>query len=67
MFWFAVAAAEYGMLPLILPYLHPGYHDQYIYGVNFASVGAGALVETNQGRVCVLILQYNKLISIIYI
>ncbi|XP_061361912.1 GDSL esterase/lipase 5-like [Gastrolobium bilobum] len=43
--------AEYAKLPLIPPYLHPGYHDQYIYGVNFASAGAGALVETNQGRV----------------
>ncbi|XP_061361909.1 GDSL esterase/lipase 5-like [Gastrolobium bilobum] len=43
--------AEYAELPLIPPYLHPGYHGQYMYGVNFASAGAGALVETNQGRV----------------
>ncbi|XP_061361911.1 GDSL esterase/lipase 5-like [Gastrolobium bilobum] len=43
--------AVYAKLPLIPPYLHPGYHDEYIYGVNFASAGAGALVETNQGRV----------------
>ncbi|TKY64211.1 GDSL esterase/lipase 5 [Spatholobus suberectus] len=42
--------AEYAKLSLILPYLSPaGYHDHYIYGVNFASAGAGALVETNQG------------------
>ncbi|TKY64212.1 GDSL esterase/lipase 5 [Spatholobus suberectus] len=41
--------AEYAELPLIPPYLHPGYHDQYIYGVNFASAGAGALAETNRG------------------
>ncbi|XP_020228390.1 GDSL esterase/lipase 5 [Cajanus cajan] len=43
--------AEYAELPLIPPYLHPGYHDEYIYGVNFASAGAGALSETNQGLV----------------
>ncbi|XP_027337345.1 GDSL esterase/lipase 5-like [Abrus precatorius] len=43
--------AEYAELPLIPPYLHPGYHDHYIYGVNFASAGAGALPETNQGLV----------------
>ncbi|XLR53047.1 hypothetical protein HN51_021268 [Arachis hypogaea] len=42
----------YAKLPLIPPYLHPGYnHYQYIYGVNFASAGAGALVETNKGAV----------------
>ncbi|MED6139898.1 hypothetical protein PIB30_088287 [Stylosanthes scabra] len=44
--------AGYAKLPLIPPYLHPGFtHDQYIYGVNFASAGAGALVETNKGAV----------------
>ncbi|KAJ7951445.1 GDSL esterase/lipase [Quillaja saponaria] len=42
--------AEYAKLPLIQPYLHPGYH-QYIDGVNFASAGAGALVQTHQGWV----------------
>ncbi|XP_028752109.1 GDSL esterase/lipase 1-like [Neltuma alba] len=42
--------AEYAKLPLIQPYLFPGNHE-YIDGVNFASAGSGALVETNQGRV----------------
>ncbi|KAE7998989.1 hypothetical protein FH972_003477 [Carpinus fangiana] len=42
--------AEYAKLPLITPYLHPGYHS-YIDGANFASGGAGALVETLQGFV----------------
>ncbi|XP_059456463.1 GDSL esterase/lipase 1-like [Corylus avellana] len=42
--------AEYAKLPLITPYLHPGYHS-YIDGANFASAGAGALVETLQGYV----------------
>jgi hypothetical protein len=41
-------------LPLITPYLHPGYHS-YIDGANFASGGAGALVETLQGFVCDLL------------
>ncbi|OAY36340.1 hypothetical protein MANES_11G013800v8 [Manihot esculenta] len=40
--------AEYANLPLILPFLQPGI-DQYRFGVNFASGGAGALVETFQG------------------
>jgi hypothetical protein len=39
------------MLPLITPYLNPGYH-RCIDGANFASAGAGALVETHQGSVC---------------
>jgi hypothetical protein len=38
-------------LPLITPYLHPGY-NRYIDGANFASAGSGALVETQQGSVC---------------
>ncbi|KAF3953191.1 hypothetical protein CMV_021341 [Castanea mollissima] len=42
--------AEYAKLPLIPPFLQPG-NNQYYYGVNFASVGAGALVETFQGAV----------------
>ncbi|KAK7258444.1 hypothetical protein RIF29_24021 [Crotalaria pallida] len=42
--------AEYAELPLIQPYLFPGY-QRYTNGVNFASAGAGALVETNQGQV----------------
>ncbi|XP_058007477.1 GDSL esterase/lipase 1-like isoform X3 [Hevea brasiliensis] len=40
--------AEYLKLPLIPPYLQPGNH-QFTYGANFASGGAGALVETYQG------------------
>ncbi|EEF29144.1 zinc finger protein, putative [Ricinus communis] len=40
--------AEYLKLPLIFPYLQPGNH-QFTDGVNFASGGAGALVETHQG------------------
>ncbi|XP_060964372.1 GDSL esterase/lipase 1 [Cannabis sativa] len=39
--------AEYAKLPLIPPYLHPGYVD-YTSGVNFASSGAGVLIETHQ-------------------
>jgi hypothetical protein len=39
-------------LPLIQPYLFPGNQQQYVNGINFASGGAGALVETNQGMVC---------------
>ncbi|XP_058007473.1 GDSL esterase/lipase 1-like isoform X2 [Hevea brasiliensis] len=42
--------AEYLKLPLIPPYLQPGNH-QFTYGANFASGGAGALVETYQGMV----------------
>nr|POE67597.1 gdsl esterase/lipase 1 [Quercus suber] len=42
--------AEYANLPLIPPYLHPGY-NRYIDGANFASVGAGALDETRPGLV----------------
>jgi len=40
-------------LPLIPPYLHPGY-NRYTDGVNFASIGAGVLAETRQGLVCIL-------------
>ncbi|KAL2319274.1 hypothetical protein Fmac_028243 [Flemingia macrophylla] len=42
--------AELAKLPILPPYLHPG-HVEYIYGVNFASGGAGALRETAQGMV----------------
>ena len=42
--------AEYAKLPLIPPFLQPG-NNQYYHGVNFASAGAGALVETFQGEV----------------
>ncbi|RYR32246.1 hypothetical protein Ahy_A10g046835 isoform A [Arachis hypogaea] len=40
--------AEYAKLPLIQPYLFPG-NQIYSDGINFASAGAGALVETYQG------------------
>ncbi|XP_059456462.1 GDSL esterase/lipase 1-like isoform X2 [Corylus avellana] len=50
--------AEYAKLPLITPYLHPGYHS-YIDGANFASAGAGALVETLQGSVIDLTTQLS--------
>ncbi|XP_050383869.1 GDSL esterase/lipase 2-like [Argentina anserina] len=42
--------AAYAKLPLIPPYLQPGF-NHYAYGVNFASAGAGALVESHQGFV----------------
>ncbi|KAG4394266.1 hypothetical protein GLYMA_03G263900v4 [Glycine max] len=42
--------AEYAKLPLIPPFLFPG-NQRYIDGINFASAGAGALVETHQGLV----------------
>ncbi|XP_048329643.1 GDSL esterase/lipase 1 isoform X1 [Ziziphus jujuba] len=42
--------AEYAKLPFIPPYLQPG-NKLFIYGVNFASGGAGALVETGKGSV----------------
>ncbi|XP_034209272.1 GDSL esterase/lipase 1-like [Prunus dulcis] len=40
--------AEYAKLPLIPPYLQPDNHE-FLYGVNFASAGAGAMVQTRQG------------------
>ncbi|KAL9463601.1 hypothetical protein AB3S75_001418 [Citrus x aurantiifolia] len=45
--------AEYANLPLIPPFLQPGIINRgnYYSGVNFASAGAGALVETFQGDV----------------
>ncbi|KAL6137364.1 hypothetical protein ACLB2K_062656 [Fragaria x ananassa] len=42
--------AQYSNLPLIPPYLQPGLYN-YVYGVNFASGGSGALNETHQGVV----------------
>ncbi|GKV09711.1 hypothetical protein SLEP1_g21168 [Rubroshorea leprosula] len=42
--------AKYAKLPLIPPFLQPGFRHFYN-GVNFASAGAGALVETFQGDV----------------
>ncbi|XP_054784541.1 GDSL esterase/lipase 1-like [Prosopis cineraria] len=43
--------AEHAKLPLIFPYMHPDAEQYYTYGVNFASGGSGALVETAQGLV----------------
>ncbi|KAI4355372.1 hypothetical protein L6164_004153 [Bauhinia variegata] len=40
--------AEYANLSLIPPFLQPG-NNHYYNGVNFASAGAGALVETFHG------------------
>ncbi|KAK3220612.1 hypothetical protein Dsin_014582 [Dipteronia sinensis] len=50
--------AEYAKLPLIPPFLQPG-AQRYYNGVNFASAGAGALVETFQGDVINLKTQLN--------
>ncbi|KAJ9691832.1 hypothetical protein PVL29_011108 [Vitis rotundifolia] len=42
--------AEYAKLPFLPPYLQPG-NNQFTYGSNFASGGAGALDQTNLGLV----------------
>ncbi|KAD6795108.1 hypothetical protein E3N88_06004 [Mikania micrantha] len=42
--------AEYAKLPLIPAYLEPG-NDEYTHGANFASGGAGALVDSHAGFV----------------
>ncbi|XP_076915306.1 GDSL esterase/lipase 5-like [Bidens hawaiensis] len=53
---------EYAKLPLIPPYLDPRSYRYYKIGANFASAGAGALVETFQGSVISLQTQliYHK-------
>jgi len=57
--------AEYANLPLIPPFLEPGNSQKKLYGVNFASAGAGALVETFQGSVRFFyLLLYFILISV---
>ncbi|XP_028763293.1 GDSL esterase/lipase 1-like [Neltuma alba] len=57
--------AEFAKLPLLPPYLYPGiYDDHYIYGVNFASSGAGALAETSQGTVIDLGTQASNFIKV---
>ncbi|KAE8667902.1 putative GDSL lipase 1 [Hibiscus syriacus] len=43
-----LVTAEFSGLPLIPEYLNPG-NSKSTYGVNFATAGAGALVETHQG------------------
>ncbi|KAL6140612.1 hypothetical protein ACLB2K_058910 [Fragaria x ananassa] len=50
--------AEYGNLPIIPLYLQPG-NQQFTNGSNFASAGAGALVETFHG----LVLDLNTQLS----
>ncbi|VVB00288.1 unnamed protein product [Arabis nemorensis] len=53
--------AEYAWLPLIPPNLQPSNcKNQFTYGVNFASGGAGALVETFPGMVIDLRTQLNN-------
>ncbi|KAI5422277.1 GDSL esterase/lipase 1 [Lathyrus oleraceus] len=52
--------AEYAGLPLLPPYLHPG-HPEYVYGVNFASGGSGALSQTSQESVIDLNTQLSYL------
>ncbi|XP_038877947.1 GDSL esterase/lipase 1-like [Benincasa hispida] len=58
--------AKYANLPLIRPYLHPT-NKFYLHGVNFASAGAGALVDTQQGFVIDLKTQlsyFNKVVKV---
>ncbi|QHO52327.1 hypothetical protein HN51_021269 [Arachis hypogaea] len=55
--------AEYANMEFIPPYLQIGNH-QYSKGANFASAGAGALVETNQGLVIDLSSQLKYFIEV---
>ncbi|GJV50857.1 GDSL esterase/lipase 1-like protein [Tanacetum coccineum] len=48
----ALFEAEYAGLPLIPAYLEPR-NNEFTYGANFASAGAGALIETRAGFVCI--------------
>ncbi|KAF5740557.1 GDSL esterase/lipase 1 [Tripterygium wilfordii] len=41
--------AQFAGMPLIPPFLQPGLHE-YHYGVNFASAGSGAHVDTHPGK-----------------
>lgn len=50
-FIFILYSAEFANLTFIPPFLQPGFRH-YDDGVNFASAGAGALVETFRGSVC---------------
>ncbi|XP_030466631.2 GDSL esterase/lipase 5-like [Syzygium oleosum] len=52
--------AEYANLPLIPPYLQIK-DDEFIRGANFASAGAGALVDTFEGFVMDLKMQLKQL------
>ncbi|CAI0418905.1 unnamed protein product [Linum tenue] len=56
-FYFVTFIAKYAKLPLIPPFLKPGNNiNDMAMGANFASAGAGALVETFQGDVSVLVI-----------
>lgn len=61
-FFWKIFSAEYANLPLIPPFLQPGIINRgyYYSGVNFASAGAGALVETFQGDVSVCAHMYTS-------
>ncbi|XP_021833180.1 GDSL esterase/lipase 1-like [Prunus avium] len=57
--------AEYAKLPYSPPFLQPGLNN-YTYGVNFASAGAGSLAETHQGYVIDLktqLCQFKKVVK----
>lgn len=43
--------AEYAGLPLVPAYLEPG-NNEFTHGANFASGGAGALIDSHAGFVC---------------
>ncbi|KAF7847303.1 hypothetical protein BT93_L3104 [Corymbia citriodora subsp. variegata] len=53
--------AEYAKLPLIPPYLQMKDGEEFIGGVNFASGGAGALVDTYKGFVVDFKMQLKQL------
>ncbi|KGN62087.1 GDSL esterase/lipase 5 [Cucumis sativus] len=55
--------AEYAKLPLIRPYLDP-HNNLYIHGVNFASGGSGALLESHQGSAITLQTQLTNFIEV---
>lgn len=55
--------AEYAKLPLIRPYLDP-HNNLYIHGVNFASGGSGALLESHQGSAITLQTQLKYFIEV---
>ncbi|KMT04754.1 hypothetical protein BVRB_7g169330 isoform B [Beta vulgaris subsp. vulgaris] len=57
--------AQHANLPLLPPYLQPG-ESHFYDGVNFASIGAGALVQTNQGLVIDLHMQLRNYKNEIY-
>ena len=60
--YFRYDATEYAGLPLIPAYLEP-WNNEFTHGANFASAGAGALIETFAGFVCIhpFLLFFNKI------